>query len=191
MKITVSGYDFNRIMKTCVPATTKNAFREVLQFIEIASNGEEGCATALDGFIMAQTRFKCSGDTGKFLLFPCKPVPKYVELVEIKSEDGRVTVSYGDYSFGRKIPENYSYVDHFKIANDAQTKKMSIRIAVNPVLAKTIIKSLSDRNEPFFMDIYGDSDPIVVHTKDSVGLLLPMNVRRNVENPVFWKGEKA
>lgn len=192
MKTVVSGDDFNKIMKTCVPALAKDSIRPALAFIEIDCNGnEEGCATALDGYVMAQTRFKCSGDAGRMLLFPCKPVPKYVDLVEIKNEDGRTTISYGDYSFSRKVPDNGWCVDHAKIARDALAKEKTIRIALNPMLLSRVLKSHADKYEPLFMDIYGSSDAIVVHTKYTVGLLLPMSIHSDVKDPEFWKGEKT
>lgn len=191
MKIIISGEDFNKIMKTCVPALAKDSIRPALAFIEIDCNGnEEGCATALDGYVMAQTRFKCSGDAGRMLLFPCKPVPKNVDIVEIKSEDKRTIVSYGDYSFSRSVPDSGWCVNHAKIARDALAKKKTIRIALNPMLLSRVLKSHADKYEPLFMDIYGSGDAVIVHTEYTVGLLLPMVTHGNAKDPEFWKEQE-
>ena len=191
MKIVITGEDFNNIMKTCVPVLGIDTARQTLRFIGIdCGEGGEGCATALDGFVMAQTRFKYKGDAGKMLLFPCKPV-KNVDEVEISNDDERTTVSYGDYSFSRKVPASSLLVDCSKIGRDAQANKKTIRIAFSPELMAKVLKShKTGVREPLYMDIYGSNDPIVVHSKNTVGLLLPYRVNAQIKEPEFWKEQE-
>ena len=42
MKITLTGTDFNRIMRVCGPAVSKDDVRESLQHIELQCNGRTG-----------------------------------------------------------------------------------------------------------------------------------------------------
>ncbi len=80
-KIIIESEIFNEIMRVCSPAVSKDEVRKQLQFIEIQCNGlGEGCATALDGYMMSQIRFHCQGDACKGLIPPRKKVKKIKSL---------------------------------------------------------------------------------------------------------------
>lgn len=192
MKIRISGDDFNSIMKTCIPAIADDSARLTLNHICIDCDGKgHGCATALDGFVLAQVKFPCAGDAGRILVFPCKPV-KYVDLVDISNEDNRTTVSYGDYSFSRRMPSTNACVDYVKITRDAQSNKKCIRIAFSPALMAKVLKSHKQgARDPIYMDIYGNSKPILVYSRNTAGVLLPYKVNCDVELPEFWTGEEG
>ncbi len=48
MKITMMGFEFNRIMQVCIPALEKKGNRRVLEHIEINCANGIGAATACD-----------------------------------------------------------------------------------------------------------------------------------------------
>lgn len=186
MKITMQGMDFNRIMRVCVPALSNDNTRKPLMYIKIESNGKgEGCATALDGFVLAQTRFLCEGDAGECLLFPLKPVDEH-SVVEISSDNELTSVQTEDCTITRKVPPVGGYIIHSKVTQEAQKNDKVITVALNPVHLARILKSHKRRNEPVFLDIYADTKPIVVSTDESMGLLLPIRFSFNRETPGFW-----
>jgi len=185
-QIFIEGEVFNEIMRVCSPAVSKDDVRKQLQFIEIQCNGQgEGCATALDGFVMSQIRFECEGVACKGLIPPRKKVKKD-KTVEICFSDHETSISDGDEITFYKTPDVDDYVNHAKIAKDAQKKAKSITIALNPSLLKRVIKSHEDRGRPLFLDIYGEEDAIVVHSEYSAGLLLPIRSYSKNE-PEFWE----
>ncbi len=84
------------------------------------------------------------------------------------------------------MPDAENYINHARIAKDAQKKEKRITIGVNPSLLKRVIKSHEDRFSPLFLDIYGEADAIVVHAENSAGLLLPIKSTGTSE-PEFWE----
>lgn len=101
MKITLTGTEFNRIMRICIPALSKGGFREALEYIEIQCNGQgEGCATACDGYTLMQTRFSCQGDKGIYMIRPTKTVRNDC-TIEITKEDGKISISDGTETITR------------------------------------------------------------------------------------------
>ena len=187
MKVIISGYDFNRIMRVCMPSLSKDTTRLPLMYILLECNGNgTGCATSLDGFTLAQTRFPCEGDACKMLIFPLKKVNNDLPVV-IENDGDKTSITSDDTTITKKVPAAGCYVDHTKIAKGAQGKKKTATIAFNPNLLATIIKSHKDHSKPLFFDIYGEDDAVVVSTGESIGLLLPVRVMHERDTPEFWE----
>lgn len=186
MKITMTGTDFNRIMRVCIPALSKDDAREVLRYINIQCNGEgEGCATALDGHMLAQTRFACQGDRGSLYIPAHKTVPNDCEI-EITQEEGKISISDGVETVTRPaIP--HDAIDHSAITKGAQSKEKSITIAFNPKLMMQALKSYKDRENLVCMDIYGPADGAILYNNTARGLLLPVRLAFPEKiTPEFW-----
>lgn len=186
MKITMTGTEFNRIMRVCIPALSKDDVRQALRYINIQCNGEgEGCATALDGTILAQTRFNCQGQRGSLFIPAHKTVPNDCEI-EITQEEGKISISDGVETITRKVPE-FDVIDYAAICKGAQAKKKSITIAFNPKLMMQALKSYKDRENLVCMDIYGAIDAAVLYNDTACGLLMPVRMAYPEERtPVFW-----
>lgn len=185
-RIFIESETFNEIMRVCTPAVSKDEVRKYLQFIEIQCNGQgEGCATALDGFVMSQIRFPCEGDACKGLIPPRKKVKKD-KIVEICFSEHETSISDGEETTFCKVPDVANYINHARIAKDAQKKEKRITIGVNPSFLKRVIKSHEERGGALFLDIYGEDDAIVVHSGQSYGLILPVRSYSTSE-PEFWE----
>lgn len=184
-KIFIESETFNEIMRVCSPAVSAGDSRLVLRFIKIECNGQgEGCATALDGFVLSQFRFACDGDACEGLIPPCKKARKEC-LVEIGFTEYETSVYDGETKTIFKVPAAGMYINHAKITSEAQGKEKRITMVVNPHILKQVIKSHADKRNALYLDIYGETDAIVVHTDTSAGLLLP--IKSYVEKaPEFW-----
>lgn len=185
-RIFIESETFNEIMRVCTPAVSKDETRKYLQFIEIQCNGQgEGCATALDGFMMSQIRFPCKGDACKGLIPPRKKVKKDT-IVNIRFSEHETGISDGEETTFCKVPDVDKYINHARIAKGAQEKEKRITIGVNPSFLKRVIKSHEERGGALFLDIYGEDDAIVVHSEHSYGLLLPVK-SYGTSDPEFWE----
>ena len=183
----MTGTEYNRIMRACSPALGKDDAREALRYIEIQCNGQgEGCATGLDGFIMTQTRFSMQGPRSTFLLPPAKTVRNDC-IIEITLTEDEISISDEVETITRKRA-NIPYVDHYKIGTDAQKHDKRITIAVNPHILMRALKTHANMGEPVFLDIYGHDKPLVVHSRYTCGLFLPVRVESK-KDPQFWKME--
>lgn len=185
----MTGTEFNRIMRICTPALSKDSVRQCLQYIAIESNDKgEGCAIACDGFTMVQTRFSCKGTKGRFLIRPFKTVRNDCEITITKNGD-EVSVTDGVETVTRKEPGG-GYIDHYKICAGAQEHQKRATIAFDSRLLAKALKSHTRARETVFLEIYGPTDPMVVHSSQACGLVLPMRVNTDYEEPEFWKMEE-
>lgn len=186
-KFTLTGTEYNRIMRACSPALSKDNLREALRYIEIQCNGQgEGCATGLDGFIMTQTRFSMQGPRSTFLLPPAKTVRNDC-IIEITLTEEEISISDEVETITRKRA-NIPYVDHYKIGTDAQKHDKRATIAVNPHSLMRALKTHANMGQPVFLDIYGYDKPLVVHSRYTCGLFLPVRMESK-KDPQFWKME--
>lgn len=184
----MTGTEFNRIMRICTPALSNDSIRQCLQCIAIESNGEgEGCAIACDGFTMAQTRFSCKGTKGRFLIRPFKTMRNDCEITITKNGE-EVSVTDGVETVTRKEPAS-GYIDHYKICADAQGHKKRATIAFDSRLLAKAMKSHTKARETVFLEIYGPTDPVIIHSSQACGLVLPMRVNGEHEEPEFWHME--
>jgi len=186
MKITMTGTDFNRIMRVCIPALSKDAVRAELCHIDIQCNGEgEGCATALDGFTLAQTRFACQGPRCRFHI-PAHKTVKNDCIIEITLEDGKISVSDGVETVTRPALQ-FDGIDHAAVCRSAQGNKKRATIAFDGRLLMRALKShATSYREPVFLEIYGPHDAAILHTANTCGMVLPMRIEPKEGTPVFW-----
>lgn len=166
---------------------SKDDAREALRYIEIQCNGQgTGCATALDGFNLAQTRFSMQGPRCTFLLPPAKTVRNDC-IIEITLTEEEISISDEVETITRKRAK-LPFVDHYKICTAAQEHQKRATIAVNPHILMQALKCHAHASAPVFLEIYGMHEPIVVHSRYSCGIVLPMRSDEQ-KSPDFWKME--
>lgn len=183
----MTGTEYNRIMRICTSGVSKEEVRESLQYIEIQCNGQgTGCATACDGWMLAQTSFPMQGPRCTFLLPPAKTVRNDC-IIEITLTEDEISVSDGKETVTRKRAK-LPYIDHHKICTGAQEHQKRATIAVNPHLLMRALKSHTHASEPVFLEIYGIHEPVVMHTRYSRGIVLPLRLVEQ-KDPEFWKME--
>lgn len=189
MKITLTGEDFNRIMRVCTPAMSREDSREALRHIEIKCDGKgHGVATALNGFTLAQTCFACQGKRGKMLIGAYKNVSNDC-MVEIELQDGNISISDGVETITRKAFEG-AYVDHETIVKGAQAKEHSITIALDRNRLRRALDSYRTSASTVVFEIYGPEDAIIMRGADAAGLLLPMRMHTVLNNARFGHEEE-
>ena len=183
----MTGTEYNRIMRTCSPGVSKDNVRECLRYIEIQCNGQgTGCATACDGWILAQTSFSMQGPRCTFLLPPAKTVRNDC-VIEITLTEDEISISDEVETITRKRVK-LPYVDSYKIAHGAQEHQKRATIAVNPHILMRALKSHAHASEPVYLEIYGPTEPVVIPSRYSRGIALPVRVNES-EDPEFWKME--
>lgn len=184
----MTGTEFNRIMRICTPALSSDSIRQCLQYIEIQCDGQDqGCATACDGFTLVQTRFSCKGEKGSLLIRPFKTMRNDCEITITKNGD-EVSVTDGVETVTRKEPAS-GYIAHTGICRDAQSHKKRATIAFDSRLLAKAMKSHTKARETVFLEIYGPTDPAIIHSSQACGLVLPMRVNGEHNDPQFWKME--
>jgi len=190
MRITLTGTDFNRIMRVCGPAVSKDDVRESLQHIEIQCNGQgEGCATGCDGYTLAQTRFPCQGERGTVMIRPYKTVRNDC-AIEITKDGGTVSISDGVETCTRQEPAA-PYICHADICKAAQEGEPKITIAFSAQLLKQMLKSYSAGRQIVYLEIReADKAVIVKSSYNACGLVLPMRINGDYKEPEFWRMEE-
>lgn len=189
MKITLTGTDFNRIMRVCSPALSKDDARVSLRHIEIQCNGQgEGCATGCDGYTLAQTRFPCQGERGTVMIRPYKTVRNDC-AIEITKDGDKVSISDGVETYTRPEPVA-PYIRHADICKSAQANKKQTTIAFDARTLARALKSYCGAHDAVIFEIYGADRPVVLHSDQACGLVLPMRVAGEREEPRFWRMEE-
>lgn len=189
MKITLNGADYNRVMRVCGPAISQEKIREALQYIEIQCNGQgEGCATACDGYILAQTRFSCHGDKGAYLIRPTKTVRNDC-IIEIAKENGKISISNGEETVTRTEFAS-SYICHADICKNAQKGKPKVTIAFSARLLRQMLKSYAAGRQIVYLEMRGPENAVVVKSSyGACGIVMPMRIDEDYEEPEFWRME--
>lgn len=189
MKITLTGTEFNRIMRICIPALSKGGFRDALEYIEIQCNGQgEGCATACDGYTLMQTRFSCQGDKGIYMIRPTKTVRNDC-TIEITKEDGKISISDGTETITRP---DYGgpHIAHADICKEAQKGNPRITVAFSVQLLKRMLKSCAAGRQIVYLEMRDPEKAVVVKSSyGACGLVLPMRTSEDYEEPEFWHME--
>lgn len=193
MKITLTGAEFNRIMRVCIPALSKDDERECLRCIEIQCNGHgEGCATGCDGYTLAQTRFACQGERGTCMIRPHKTVRNDC-TIEITKDGETVSISDGVETYTRQENATH-YICHAHICKSAQKNEKRATIAFNPQMLARALKSYNKAHGLVVFEIYGPEQPVVLHAggkfRDPCGLVLPLRLTSASEEPEFWEMEE-
>lgn len=186
MKITLTGEDFNRIMRVCVPALASPASpRETLKYIQIRTNGNgEGCATALDGYTLAQTRFPCTGDAGEMLIPKHKNVRKDC-MVTIEQKGGKISISDGIETVTREAVKD-PYVATDAIIKKAQADETTISVYVDRHLLRNALRSYANSEKVVCMEIRQADGPIILRGTDSCGMVLPVRIHGTCGG--IWNG---
>lgn len=176
MTITLSAYDYKRIINGCAPALDKYGAHPPLAHIEITHDGSgTAYATALDGYVMAQIRFACEGDAGTFLM-PCiRFVPRKHADISITWDDETVSVSDGETTITRFRPTDTD-VNRKGIVQGLQAKEMRYTIAVNPRNLLAALKAHNTTDHLVVFEFASDIDAIVIRSKDASGLVLPIRI---------------
>lgn len=196
MKITLTGYDFNRIMRTCRPAIDKTGLRDVLSCIEFRCKDGRGVASACDGFAMAQCCFSYEGDDGVFLLRSHRSVSNDAVITIRTSVNGnKISVSDGTETFIRHNV-NAEYINLGNIVAGLETKKKRATFTISAGRLRKILNSFSATDNAVFFEIRGDLDAVVMRSLDTFALVLPVRCseKRNVakfERPVFDEANEA
>lgn len=189
MKITLTGTEFNRIMRICIPALSKEGIREALEYIEIQCNGQgEGCATACDGYTLMQTRFSCRGDKGTYMIRPTKTVRNDC-TIEITKEDGKISISDSMETITRP---DYGgpYISHANICRKAQKGKPRITVAFSAKLLERMLKSFAAGRQIVYLEMRDPEKVVVVKSSyGACGLVVPMRTGEDYEEPEFWHME--
>ena len=189
MFILTTGEDLNKIMRACTPATDAQNVRETMRYIEIQHDGDgNGCATALDGFVMSQTRFSCQGDAGKMLISPYGKVDKDAD-VELIREGDMTTIRIGDVSRTEKTPQVHEYMDHRRITTEAMSGDKIITVSLNAARLKRILKSHKSHDNLITLHIYAPEAPLVVQSEAVVGIMCPVLHAGDCVKPEFWDRE--
>lgn len=194
MKITLASEDFNRIMRVCVPALeTASSPHESLKYIQVRCNGEgEGCATALDGYTLAQTRFPCTGEACEMLIPKHKNVRKDC-IVTIEQKGDEISVSDGIETVTRKAVKGpFAATD--AIIRNAQEPETTITVHIDRHRLRNALRSYANSGSVLQLEIRQADGAIIVRGLDSCGLVLPMQVHRELEQARFWHeqgGERA
>lgn len=189
MKITLTGTEFNRIMRICIPALSKEGIREALEYIEIQCNGQgEGCATACNGYALMQTRFSCQGDKGIYMIRPTKTVRNDC-TIEITKEDGKISISDGTETISRP---DYGgpYISHANICREAQKGKPRITVAFSVQLLKLMLKSCAAGRQIVYLEMRDPGKAVVVKSSyGACGLVMPTRGDEDYKEPEFWHME--
>lgn len=176
MKITLASEDFNRIMRVCVPALASPSDpHESLKYIQVRCNGDgEGCATALDGYTLAQTRFPCTGEACEMLIPKHKNVRKDC-IVTIEQKDDEISISDGIETVTRKAVKGpFAATD--AIVKTAQAHETTITVHMNRYRLKNALRSYANSGSVLQMEIRLNDSAVILRGEDACGLALPVRV---------------
>ena len=172
MKITMEGAEFNRIMRTCIPALDKNGTRRVLEYIEIRCAGGVGAATGCDGFHLAQCCFAYEGDDCTFML-PKHRTVSNGSTITISVKGDKISISDGEETVTRSlckdVPPNWQ-----KIVTGQEEKPQTATITVSASRLRRILGSFDSNNDAVTFEIRGPLDGVVMRGPSIYGMLLPI-----------------
>lgn len=172
MKITMGGHEFNRIMRTCVPALEKNGSHPALEYIEIRCKDGVGIATACDAFNLAQCCFSYQGDDGVLLLRSHRSV-KNDALITIEAKGKKISVSDDSETISRKLAE-HTHPNWKTIVDKNERETQRASIVCNPARLRRILDSFSGNDDSVCIEIRGDLDGIVMRGANTYAMLLPI-----------------
>lgn len=108
--------------------------------------------------------------------------------ITITKKGDEVSVTDGVETVTRKEPAT-GYISHATICKDAQKHQKRATIAFDSRLLAKALKSHTKARETVFLEIYGPSEPVIVHSSQACGLVLPMRVAGEYTDPEFWQME--
>lgn len=187
MKITMDGREFNRIMRTCVPAISKDDSREALRYIEIRCKGGVGVTTACDGVALAQCHFEYVGDDGVLLLHSHRSV-KNDALITIEAKGKKISVSDDSETVVRKLAE-HTHPNWKTIVDRNERKTQRASIVCNPARLRRILDSFSGNDDSVFIEIRDDLDGIVMRGANTYAMVLPIRENKEQKRARFVRPE--
>lgn len=176
MTITLSAYDYKRIINGCTPALDTSGSRPPLAHIEITHDGNgTAYATALDGFVMNQIRFACEGDAGTVLVPSIRFTSRKDAYISVTWDEENVSVSDGETTITKR---RYTDMDVIRqgIVKGLQAKAMQYTIAVKPRYLLAALKAHHDNDHVVVFEFASDIDAIVVRSKDASSMVLPCRI---------------
>lgn len=180
-KIVLAGEDYNKIIKVCAPATTKDMqSRPALPQIELRVLDGKCIATGLNGYIMAQCRVNCAGDNGQYVI-PVIKLNARKKQITITIHDDTVSISDGDMTYTKKACI-FPYVEWEKFVSS--DKEIQYSIYLSPQLLKQISSQLNGEHESSIrLDFRSPTDGVHIVGRGVRGMILPMIVR---VDPKVW-----
>ena len=179
--VTLSGEDYNKIIKVCAPATANDMqSRPALSQIELRVLDGKCIATGLNGYIMAQCRVNCAGDNGQYVI-PVIKLNARKKQITITIHDDTVSISDGDMTYTKKACI-FPYVEWEKIVSSDIEIQYSIYLS--PILLKQIASQLSgEYDSSLRLDFRSPTDAVHIVGHSVRGMILPMIVRGD---PDVW-----
>lgn len=181
MKISMMGFEFNRIMHTCIPALEKKGGpHRVLELIEIRCANGVGAATACDGFSLTQCQFPYEGDDGTFLLPRHRSVANGSRIT-ITVKGDKISVSDGDETITRKLCQDTT-LDFRKIVSTNEEKPQAATITVSASRLRRILNAYDHVDDAITFEIRGEIDGVVMRAPNTYGMVLPIRVSGGQRN---------
>lgn len=186
-KITMDYGDYSKMLNACYPALSDEAEWESLQRIEISHDGSgTAYATATDGTIMTQRRFRCEGDAGTFLMQP-------VNVRNFRPEMGKITIAWDDatvdVSDGKttvvKSTCRKKDVNRLETARALTSKERRYKIYVDPNLLKRALKGYGSETS-ITLEFAGSLDGIIMRGEKTCGVVLPQKRYGNDKSMTFY-----
>lgn len=172
MKITMMGFEFNRIMQVCIPALEKKGNRRVLEHIEIHCANGIGAATASDGFALTHCQFEYEGDDGHFLLPRHRNVANGSKIT-ITVKGDKISISDDEETTTRNlckdVPPNWR-----RITAGQEEKPQAATITLSASRLRRILNSFDSENDAVTFEIRGPLVGVVMRGPSTYGMLLPM-----------------
>lgn len=191
MKITMMGFEFNRIMQVCIPALEKKGNRRVLEHIEIRCAGGVGAATSCDGVHLAQCCFVYDGDDGTFML-PRHRTVANCSRITITVKGDKISISDDEETVTRKlcndVPPNWQ-----RITAGQEQKPKAATVTLSASRLRRILNSYDSENDAITFEIRGPFDGVVMRGPTTYGMLLPIRIdeQRNLARFVMPGEEGA
>lgn len=171
MKISMMGFEFNRIMQVCIPALEKKGGQHrVLELIEIRCANGVGAATACDGFGLTQCQFEYEGDDGTFMLPRHRSVANGSRIT-ITVKGDKISISDGDETVTRKLCTDVT-LDFRKIVSVHEGKQQTASITLSAGRLRRILNAYDRDDDAITFEIRGLLDGVVMRAPHTYGLLL-------------------
>ena len=174
-KVVLAGEDYNKIIKVCAPATSKDwQDRPILSQIELLVIDGKCTATALNGYVMAQCLVKCTGDNGEYVI-PVVKINACNKKITITIQGDMVSISDGDMTYTKKH-NNSPYINWAEIVG--ADKEIQYSIYLSPKLLKQISSQLNgEYDSSLRLDFRSPTDAVHIVGHSVRGMILPMIVK--------------
>lgn len=182
MKITISGEDFNRIMRVCIPSLDRlDGVRDYLKYIEVRGWDGQATATACNGYHMAQCTFNYQGDTEiRFMLPRYKTVRKDRDMT-IVIENGEISIADGEEMTIRKdFPINEKF-DMQKVIDMCKAQPNVRVFGVSRKYLRRLLDSFGGDDHLLFEVAKNHEAGIIVRNAHTCGLVMPLRITPDYE----------